>query len=340
MICGVFLVVEDRGILRVRIAIPIFCCVMSSFAVAQTPTDTPPVKVSAPGSANGINPLEDSRDRIFYPGDTERAGPLVHKIWGNFLLDQKQIWTSPLHMNRSNAKWWLIFGGATGALIASDHYLENRIEHSSLQRDFGNNVSQAGEVYTLVPAVAALYAYGVIADDAKPREVGVLGGQALLDSLVVMEALKLAFGRQRPNATNVQDRSEWFDGGQSFPSGHAMMSWTLASVLAHEYQHTPGAKWVPWVAYGIAGTVSVARWAAMQHYPSDIVAGAAMGWFIGRYVYQTHEDHMIHRHQALLPKFVPAVSPESRTYGAALNWGGGGAPHGLTLAHPIPVGGN
>ncbi|HZU29435.1 MAG TPA: phosphatase PAP2 family protein [Bryobacteraceae bacterium] len=308
-----------------------------SLSFAQTATQN----VVPPGTVdNKINPLEDPRDRVFYPGDTERVGPLAKKVWGNFLLDQKEIWTSPFHMNRHNAKWWILFGGATGGLIAADHYLENRIEHSSLQTSVGGNISQAGELYTLLPATVGLYAYGVIADDAKPREVGVLGGQALLDSLVVMEALKLTFGRQRPSASKVNERSEWFDGGQSFPSGHAIMSWTLASVIAHEYQHTPGAKWVPYVAYGIAGTVSVARWAAMQHYPSDIVAGGAMGWFIGRYVYQTHKDHAIHRHEALVPQFVPAFSPETRTYGAALNWGGGGEPRGLTLARPIPVGGN
>src|SRR5205823_1207218 len=108
-----------------------------------------------------------------------------------------------------------------------------------------NNVSLVGDVYTLIPAAAGLYVYGVWKDDAKPREVGVLSGQALLDSLVVMQVLKLAFGRQRPNVSNVSERGEWFDRGASFPSGHSMMSWTLASVLAHEYQHTPGAKWVP-----------------------------------------------------------------------------------------------
>jgi membrane-associated phospholipid phosphatase len=326
--------------LRMRIFAGAFCCFFAGLGLAQAPAEPVPQNVSQASPDNRINPLEDPRDRIFYPGDTEHAGPLIRKIGANFLLDQKQIWTSPFHINRRNAKWWVVFGGGVGGLVFADHYLENRIDHSRLQRSFGNNLSQAGEVYTLMPAVAGLYLYGVIADDAKPREVGVLGGQALLDSLVVMEGMKLAFGRQRPNSTKAQDRGEWFDGGQSFPSGHAIMSWTLASVIAHEYQHTPGGKWVPYVAYGIAGTVSVARWAAMQHYPSDIIAGGAMGWFIGRYVYKTHEDHSIHRHEALAPKFVPAFSPETRTYGMALNWGGGGEPRGLTLARPIPVGGN
>ena len=39
------------------------------------------------------------------------------------LDDQKAIWTSPFHTSKNDAKWWLIFGGATGALIATDKYV-------------------------------------------------------------------------------------------------------------------------------------------------------------------------------------------------------------------------
>src|SRR5437879_8252109 len=41
------------------------------------------------------NPFRDPRDRVFYPGDTEKLKPLVEKLGGNLLLDQKEIWTSP-----------------------------------------------------------------------------------------------------------------------------------------------------------------------------------------------------------------------------------------------------
>ena len=300
---------------------------------------TPGVAASSSSSSSAG---QSARERVFYPDDTEKLKPLAHKVLYNFALDQKEIWSSPFRMNRHNAKWWLLFGGATGALIASDHYIENRIDHSPSQINTGTRLSYLGEEYTLIPAAVGLYAYGVWKDDAKPREVGVLTGQALLDDLVVMQVMKLAFGRQRPDAKNVRERSEWFSGGQSFPSGHAMASWTIASVLTHEYAHTPGAKWVPWVACGFAGTVTVARWMAAEHFSSDLLAGAAVGWFIGRYVYKTHEDMAIHRHQSLSAvNVVPDVAPETRTYGIALNFGGSGAAAArpLTMATPIPVGG-
>src|ERR1700694_1255202 len=144
-------------------------------------------------------------------------------------------------------------------------------------------------------------------DNPKAREVGVLGTEALLDSLIVVEVLKLAAGRNRPNATH--EPRQFFDGGLGFPSGHAIQSWAVASVLSYEYGHT---KWVPVVAIGLASVVSVARFTAQQHYASDIVAGGAMGWFIGRYVWQTHEDHQLHRHGWLQPHIIPIVQPSHR----------------------------
>src|SRR3989454_5088440 len=75
-------------------------------------------------------PVLDRRDRIFYPGDTERLKPLGRKLLLNFLLDQKEIFTSPFQMNRHNAPIWLLSAGAIRGLIASDHRLANSFENN------------------------------------------------------------------------------------------------------------------------------------------------------------------------------------------------------------------
>jgi hypothetical protein len=156
------------------------------------------------------------------------------------------------------------------------------------------------------------YVYGAVADNQKARETGVLGGEALLDGLIVGELLKLAAGRNRPNAPS--DAGDFFKGGASFPSGHSIASWALASVIAHEYGNH---KWVPFVAYGLAGCVGAARFAAQQHYASDVFAGSAMGYFIGRYVVNTHEAHALHHHGVV----TPIVQPSTRTFGMSVSLG-------------------
>jgi membrane-associated phospholipid phosphatase len=285
-------------------------------------TDEPRAEVDVPAGNDSpdaqapAGSLLDPRDRIFYAGDTERIKPLTRKLLGNILLDQKEIWESPFKMNRKNSMWWIGFGAATAALIATDHRTSTALENSQGQVRWGNNISHIGASYTLIPIVAGFYAYGVIADDPKPREIGVLGAESLLDSLIVVQILKPIAGRNRPNAPH--DKAEFFDGGSSFPSGHAIESWALASLIAHEYSHQ---KFVPVLVYGLAGVVSVARFTAQQHFASDIVAGGAMGWFIGRYVYQTHMDHSIHKHAWAQPRITPIFQPAGGTYGVALAFG-------------------
>jgi membrane-associated phospholipid phosphatase len=271
---------------------------------------------TAPAGPEQPNP-QDARDRVYYPGDTESVAPLFRKLGTNILLDQKEIWTSPFHMRRGDAKWWLGFGAVTAGLIATDHRTINTFENGRTQVKWANNISKIGAVYTLIPAAAGFYAFGVILDDPKARETGILGGEAMIDTVIVSQVLKTVARRRRPNSS--KEPGHFFDGGASFPSGHAIASWSLASVVAHEYQHTII---VPIIAYGLAAVVSTARFGAQQHYASDIVAGAAMGWFIGRYVYQTHEDHQGHRHGWLQPKIIPMVEPSNRAFGIGLVFSG------------------
>jgi membrane-associated phospholipid phosphatase len=288
---------------RLHCIAPIVLVFASGVAVAQNDQQPP---AAAP----------DSRDRVYYPGDTESFKPLAHKLLSNVLLDQKDIWTSPFHMHGDDALLWIGFTGATAALIATDHQTSTIFENSKGQVTWGNNISKIGAAYTLIPLTAGFYAFGVLVDDPKARETGVLGAEALIDGLIVYEVLKPIAGRNRPNSNS--EKQEFFEGGGSFPSGHAVESWALAAVIGSEYGHTI---WVPIVAYGLATVVSTARFAAQQHYASDVFAGAAIGWFIGHHVYKTHRDHEIHHHSWLDPRIMPQVAPGSHTYGVSLVFG-------------------
>ena len=75
-------------------------------------------------------------------------------------------------------------------------------------------------------------------------------------------------------------------------------------------------------AYSLAGIVSLSRIAAQKHFASDIAAGGAMGWFIGRYVYDTHMSHLAHVHSAFQPMIVPQFEPVQRRYGLELVFSG------------------
>jgi membrane-associated phospholipid phosphatase len=257
-------------------------------------------------------PLLDRRDRVFYPDDTERVKPLARKLFLNILYDQEAIFTSPFHANRHNALQWLVPMAVTGAFIASDTHIANAFENSRGQVRWGGRISDIGASYTLIPIIAGSYVYGAWRDNPKGREIGVLGTESLLDSLIVVGVLKEVFRRNRPDEKNPGD---FWGGGTSFPSGHAIQIWSIASLLDHEFKHK---KIVGITAYSLAGIVSASRIAAQKHFASDVVAGGTMGWFIGRYVYDTHMSHLAHTHSSLVPMIVPQVDPLQRSYSFAL----------------------
>jgi hypothetical protein len=254
----------------------------------------------------------DRRDRVFYPSDTERPKPLLRKLFLNIAYDQGEIFTSPFHIKRHHALEWLIPMAATGALIAGDTHIANAFENSRGQLRWGNRISNVGASYTLLPIVAGSYVYGAWRDNPKGREIGVLGTESLVDSLIVVGVLKEVFRRNRPDEKNP---GQFWGGGTSFPSGHATQVWAIASLLDHEFKHK---KIIGITAYSLAGIVSASRIAAQKHFASDIVAGGALGWFIGRYVYDTHMSHLTHRHSSLIPIISPQVDPLQRRYAIAL----------------------
>src|SRR5207247_6615999 len=148
-------------------------------AVASEAAPATPHQETAAQSAPTGSPEEsrppfhlDRRDRIFYPGDTERPKPLLRKLFLNIVLDQKEIFTSPFHANRHNALEWLLPTAATGGLIAADTHIANAFENSRGQFRWGGGVSNVGASYTLITIVAGSYVYGAWRDNAKSRVWG------------------------------------------------------------------------------------------------------------------------------------------------------------------------
>ncbi len=104
-------------------------------------TNTVEADATSDDTGNQPPPALDRRDRIFYPADTERPKPLLRKLFLNIALDQKDIFTSPLHANRHNALEWLVPMAVTGALIASDTHIANAFENSRGQVRWGGRIS-------------------------------------------------------------------------------------------------------------------------------------------------------------------------------------------------------
>ena len=208
---------------------------------------------------------------------------LERQFFKNVLHDQKAIWTSPFHLQARDARWLAPLGLGTAALIATDRSTGDEMAEHSQQLNASRIVSYAGSGYGVGGVALTFYLFGRAKHDDRARETGILGAEAIVDSAIVVTALKEITQRRRPTAA--KGRGDFFDGGSSFPSGHSIEAWSLATVIANEYHDH---RLVQITAYGIAGAVSVARFTSLNHYLSDVLVGSATGYFIGRYVYHTH----------------------------------------------------
>jgi len=137
-----------------------------------------------------------------------------------------------------------------------------------------SNVFSESVPYISVGLPTAMLLYGVFDKNEKVIHDAVYIGSSVAEAVVLTYGLKYVFDRKRPyqrypdliRASNTEDTP-------SFPSGHAAAAFSLATSLSIQYPKwyviAPSAVW--------AFSVGFARMNEGVHYPSDIMAGAAIG---------------------------------------------------------------
>lgn len=201
----------------------------------------------------------------------------------HFLLDQKAMWMSPARIRLPDATWLVPLGGLAAGLFATDTDVSRSLNNAPNTLSHYRSFSNYG-VGGMAGAVGGLYFLGLATHNRHQKETGFLSGEAAVDSVIAVEALKYMTRRERPLLDNANGK--FWSGGDSFPSEHAAAAWSIASVVADEY---PGL--LPKVAaYGLASAISAARVTSKEHFPSDALVGSAIGWLVGQYVYRDHHD--------------------------------------------------
>ena len=202
------------------------------------------------------------------------------------LIDEAKIFTSPLALRSSDAKWLVPLTGATIIAFTTDHQVMTQVvPTNTIENNHATSASNA-LVGGAIAVPVALFGAGIVRHDDKAREAGMLGGEAMTDAYLFGEVVKLITFRERPTADAGRGaffvRSTGID--SSFPSQHGLIAWSSAAVIAAEYPKL----WVQISAYTLAAATSAARVLGQQHFPSDALVGAATGWLIGRAVYRAH----------------------------------------------------
>ena len=210
---------------------------------------------------------------------------------------------------------FFVAGGAalllTGTMV-DQPILSEVQEHSAGVGDFLGVTNEFGGV-KVAPAAAGVFAATLLTGNEKLQDAAFTSLQSIVYSGASVYAIKYAVGRFRPETGQGAEEYQMFSGNTSFPSGHTATAFALVTPWAMYY---PGP-----VTYGLmaipVGT-AVARIAKDRHWPTDVLAGAAIGYMTARFLSKRHLADAPYRPGKI--EVTPSVAPGAMSLSLRLNF--------------------
>jgi hypothetical protein len=209
----------------------------------------------------------------------------------NMARDQKQMWLFPLSVAHGHHLMpTLAFVTATAAFMTVDAHNAKYFRHTTVFRSFDNAFSGRNTSILMEALPTIMYGVGLARKDSYMQHTFLLAGEAILDSEILTSVMKDIDRRLLPGEVLNGNFSEsWFrktdgslvKGRGSFPSGHGIVAFSLATVIADRYPHP---SWIPYTSYGLASLVAFSRLPLQAHFSSDAFAAAVLGYVIAHYV--------------------------------------------------------
>jgi membrane-associated phospholipid phosphatase len=204
----------------------------------------------------------------------------------DFLHDQKEIWLVFPDRLAHGHSWIpvLAVSGVTAGLLYADPRIEPYFaKHHGSWDDFNDTFDAYITTGEVAAVPASLLAAGYLRHDSYQVSTALLCADAYADSAIVDLAMKAVTRRERPVEVppNTSFGDRFFAVNQSaladssFPSGHAVAAFSVATVVARRYGNH---KWVPWVSYSFATLVGLSRIPSLAHFSSDVFVGSAIGY--------------------------------------------------------------
>jgi membrane-associated phospholipid phosphatase len=206
--------------------------------------------------------------------------------------DATGFFTAPFSFDATDWNRVAVGTVAIGAVMAMDEPL-NSLMVANPYPDFLAKPFEWGERWgnlrTMQYATLGVYFGGLVAGHDGIRVTGRLMGEALLLAGLPAITLQYGLGRSRPYAgKGAWDYNffEWSNEFQSLPSGHATVAFAISTVLAKRIDRT----WAGIPLYAMAGLTAFSLGWTNEHWPSDLLIGAALGYLAGSYVVEREEE--------------------------------------------------
>lgn len=249
-------------------------------------------KDSVPGPTD--RPIPDP-GKAFHSAPEMEDSLIQYRLNGAFFKsifsDAGYVVTRPAHWQGRDFRNLGIVMGTTGALLLADKTIKQMAQRnrSPFVNSVANIVEPFGNRYSPY-IMAGMYVAGAVIKDRELKNTALLTFKSYAISTSIYLLTKSMIRRNRPAYTdNNLDFHPPFSSDRyhtSFPSGHTLTVMTLATAVSEAYgkQH----RWIPWVAYGIAGLTGVSRIYHNRHWSSDVWIGASLGYFVTRSVFKNN----------------------------------------------------
>ncbi len=195
------------------------------------------------------------------------------KQWPNqFVGDAKDTF-----LDRNNATLFALAGAASIAMHnsrADDRITSNRKEHQVFKGFADESFNIIGYPGTHFAATGLWYAIAANSGDEFNKDRAIVMFRALALTGITTLSLKAIRHNETPNGKS------W-----AWPSGHTSSSFAVAAVLDEFYGHGVG-----YPAYAVASLVGFRMVDSRDHWASDVVFGAVIGWTIGHTVAGNHKQ--------------------------------------------------
>jgi membrane-associated phospholipid phosphatase len=273
-------------------------------------------------SVNNISSNSDTLKKAtvnFYKSDSIFSFRSQKGFFPSLLVDFEEQFVAPFKMN---SKQLIMTGaaiGITAALIGFDDEID---EWARVQKQDHKWVNKTSPVVTNFGGnwgVYSVIAGGVVSavfKNEKGVQTSLLATQAMITSGVWVNIIKIFTGRERPKADYAFSKAPggtWYgpfaaydqdlkkrkpvSEFDAFPSGHTATAFSIATVIATQYNDK---KAIPVICYTAASLVGLSRLTEHQHWASDVFVGGLMGYLCGKQVVK--HFNKTHQNQSLSSK--------------------------------------
>ncbi len=214
---------------------------------------------------------------------------LVEDSWSN-----AGKWWKAETYNQNDLWYWGIGLAGAGLVFSFDSELQKELSFTNPNQseELSPFMEPFGNVYYTGSMALMIYASGAIFNSEEARMLGSTSLQSIATASVGAVFLKMVFHRQRPEEQLALDAYRF--GGPSFstdnlsfPSAHTAIAFSLASSISTLYENK---LYIAIPLYSLAGLTAWQRIYAQKHWPSDVLVGGLLGYFVGKKIAQWQKD--------------------------------------------------